>query len=79
MFSDVEVDKLYSDKDSFTIDKIIHPLATAICSPKDFLADPFLYAATVVRSRTVKLTASTGCCPKYGDVPKSPLQRKMAA
>jgi cellulose biosynthesis protein BcsQ len=28
MFSDVEVDKLYSDRNTFTIDKIIHPLAT---------------------------------------------------
>lgn len=28
MFSDAEVDKLYSGKDTFTIDKIIHPLAT---------------------------------------------------
>lgn len=27
MFSDVEVDKLYSSKETFTIDKIIHPLA----------------------------------------------------
>jgi len=28
MFADSEVDKLYSDKETFTIDKIIHPLAT---------------------------------------------------
>jgi cellulose biosynthesis protein BcsQ len=28
MFSDLEVDKLYGDKDTFTIDKIINPLAT---------------------------------------------------
>src|SRR5256886_1847990 len=28
MFSDAEVDKLYGHRDTFTIDKIIHPLAT---------------------------------------------------
>jgi cellulose biosynthesis protein BcsQ len=28
MFTDAEVDNLYSDKETFTIDKIIHPLAT---------------------------------------------------
>jgi hypothetical protein len=28
MFSDTEIDELYGDKDTFTIDKIIHPLAT---------------------------------------------------
>jgi cellulose biosynthesis protein BcsQ len=28
MFTDAEVDKLYSNRDTFTIDKIIHPLAT---------------------------------------------------
>jgi cellulose biosynthesis protein BcsQ len=28
MFSDAEVDKLYNDKNTFTIDKVIHPLAT---------------------------------------------------
>jgi hypothetical protein len=28
MFSGTEIDELYGDKDTFTIDKIIHPLAT---------------------------------------------------
>jgi len=28
MFADAEVDRLYNDRDTFTIDKIIHPLAT---------------------------------------------------
>jgi cellulose biosynthesis protein BcsQ len=28
LFTDAEVDKLYSNRDTFTIDKIIHPLAT---------------------------------------------------
>lgn len=37
MFSDVEVDKLYGSRETFTIDKIIHPLATGKGYSKDIL------------------------------------------
>jgi cellulose biosynthesis protein BcsQ len=37
MFSEIEVDKLYGSKDTFTIDKIVHPLATGKGYSKNIL------------------------------------------
>ena len=49
-----------------------------LCSLKSILIGPILYAGNVVRVMHGQAIALTESCPKNGDVPKSPLLRKVA-